>query len=1009
MANPGLAPLGDYGGTCQTMALLPGSPAIVPRVQVPRPRPPTSRGLPRVGSVDIGAFESQGFTFTVVPGSTPQTSKIGTPFAKPLTVTVKANNPVEPVNGGIASFVAHPADNGASAIFFDPTAVIAGGQAAVIAAPNNIQGAYTVVASVDSSSFSFALTNTGQVFAALIVNSTSDSIAPGAGLLSLREAIAFNNSSPSGNSPITFDSAIFSTSQTITLTGRQLELTNTTETETITGPTVGVTIDGGGMSRVFQVDGGVTASISGLTISGGIASSGGGLANYGTTTLTNCTFSGNSAGTSGGGLANSAGGIATLYGCAITGNSANASSHSTGGGLWNSGGLALTNCTVSDNSAQYGGGGLENFHGSLELTGCTVSGNYADFGGGVNNNSGLTVSNSKVSGNVAGTGGGGVENYGGAVATLTNCVISQNSAGNNGGGLSNGNSTTMLTNCTVSGNTGALDEPYTSGFGGGVFSDLGTTTLTDCTVSDNSAGSAYEGFGGGVFGEYGTATLTDCTISGNSAGSADFGSSGGGVDFAHETATLTNCAITGNSALGPQGSGGGFQNAYGKTTLIGCTISGNFAGRLGGGVANYGGTDKLANCTVNGNSAVDYGGGVFTATGGSTALANCTVSGNSANNGGGLYNNGSSVTLSNTIVAGNTAANSGPDAFGTFTSQGNNLIGETDGSSGWVSSDLTGTVASPLDPLLGPLANNGGPTETMALLPGSPAIDAGNNSLIPSGIITDQRGYLRIYHGTVDIGAFELQPPPVSIAVSPSNPTLVEGVLVQFTAMGTFPDGETLDITDNVTWASATPSVAAISDTGLATALAPGTSQITASLEGVTSPDDTLTVVDLVSIAVSPGNPDLAEGVAGQFTATGTLADGSTLDLTNFVTWASATPSVATISGTGLATALAPGTSEITASLAGVTSPADSLTVLALVSIAVSPGNPKLAEGVAGQFVAMGTFTDGSTANITNFVTRRRQRRRWPRSAAPVWPRPWSRAPPRSPRRLMVSRVPTTP
>ena len=84
-----------------------------------------------------------------------------------------------------------------------------------------------------------------------------------------------------------------------------------------------------------------------------------------------------------------------------------------------------------------------------------------------------------------------------------------------------------------------------------------------------------------------------------------------------------------------------------------------------------------------------------------------------------------------------------------------------------------------------------------------------------------------------------------------------------------------------------------------------------------------------MSIAVSPGNPELAEGVAGQFTATGTYADGSTADITPFVTWASATPSVATISGTGVATALALGTSAITASLAGVTSPADTLTVIA--------------------------------------------------------------------------------
>ena len=113
------------------------------------------------------------------------------------------------------------------------------------------------------------------------------------------------------------------------------------------------------------------------------------------------------------------------------------------------------------------------------------------------------------------------------------------------------------------------------------------------------------------------------------------------------------------------------------------------------------------------------------------------------------------MTLGNTIVAGNTASNSGPDAFGTFASEGHNLIGKTDGSSGWLSSDLTGTIATPLNPLLAPLGNYGGPTQTMALLPGSPAIDAGSNSLIPSGVTTDQRSLPRIVNGTVDIGAFE--------------------------------------------------------------------------------------------------------------------------------------------------------------------------------------------------------------------------------------------------------------
>src|SRR5262249_33651411 len=141
-----------------------------------------------------------------------------------------ANNPVEPVNGSRVSFVANPAVNGATAIFVEPSAVITNGQAALTVAPNNALGSYTVVAALAGFSFSFALTNTGTPIAALVVNTTRDALAPGAGLLSLREAIAFNNTSPSGNSPITFDSGngrLFNTPQTIALTGTQLELSNT--------------------------------------------------------------------------------------------------------------------------------------------------------------------------------------------------------------------------------------------------------------------------------------------------------------------------------------------------------------------------------------------------------------------------------------------------------------------------------------------------------------------------------------------------------------------------------------------------------------------------------------------------------------------------------------------------------------------------------------------------------------------------------------------------------------
>jgi hypothetical protein len=443
--NPVLAALSDYGGTTQTMALLPGSPAINAGASGADIPATDQRGLGRVGVVDIGAFESQGFMLTVVPGSTPQTATIGTAFANPLAVNLTANNAIEPVDGGLVSFVALPGSNGATAISLPPFAVIANGQAAVTAVPNNVDGSYEVVASVSGLSAPFSLTNAGPVYPSLVVNTTSDSLAPGAGLLSLREAIGFADTAPSGDSNITFDNQVFSTPLTITLTGTQLELSAMAGIVTITGPNQGVTVSGGGSSRVFQVDKGVTASISGVTITGGNAGTGGGVNNEGSTTLTNCVVSGNSA-TRGGGLYNL--GMATLANCTVSDNYAGID----GGGLLTASDAStiLTNCSVSGNTASQDGGGATNY-GSLGLTNCSVSGNFAYEGGGVSNYGALALSNCVVNDNTATSivfGGGGVRNNSDATATLKNCILSRNSA-SYGGALYNwsyGRST--LSNCT---------------------------------------------------------------------------------------------------------------------------------------------------------------------------------------------------------------------------------------------------------------------------------------------------------------------------------------------------------------------------------------------------------------------------------------------------------------------------------------------------------------------------------------------------------------------------------
>ena len=219
------------------------------------------------------------------------------------------------------------------------------------------------------------------------------------------------------------------------------------------------------------------------------------------------------------------------------------------------------------------------------------------------------------------------------------------------------------------------------------------------------------------------------------------------------TASISGLTITGGNSGFDYG--GGVKN-FGALVLANCTVSGN-SGRSGSGVHNSG-TITLTNCTVSGNSATFFGGGLSTF--GTATLTNCTVSGNSAGSfGAGLVSRfGGSIIVGNTIVANNSNAdNLLVDVTGGVISQGNNLIGVSDFSTGWVASDLTGSSVAPLNALLSPLGDYGGPTMSMALLPSSPAIDASNNALVPAGVTTDQRGLDRFTNGKADIGAFESQ------------------------------------------------------------------------------------------------------------------------------------------------------------------------------------------------------------------------------------------------------------
>jgi len=219
----------------------------------------------------------------------------------------------------------------------------------------------------------------------------------------------------------------------------------------------------------------------------------------------------------------------------------------------------------------------------------------------------------------------------------------------------------------------------------------------------------------------------------------------------------------------------------------------------------------------------------------------------------------------------------------------------------------------------------------------------------------------------------------VSIAVTPVTPSIANGLSYQFAATGTYTDATTQTLTTTVTWASSDLTTATISNAagshGLASTVDVGSTSISATLGGVIG-STTLTVsaATLVSLAVTPVTPSLANGLSQQFTATGTYTDATTQTLTTAVTWVSSDPTKATISNAagsyGLASTADVGSTSISATLAGVTD-STTLTVSAatLVSIAVTPVAPSLANGLSEQFTATGTYTDATTQTLTGAAT----------------------------------------
>jgi hypothetical protein len=716
--NPLLSPLGNFGGPTQTQGLLPGSPAIAngaAGVGVPKT---DERGLPRSNHVDIGAFQSQGFTLTPVAGSTPQSAIIGQTFANPLAVTVVGVNPVEPVDGGFVTFVVNP--NGGSSGGISGTIVtIEEGTASVSVTANNIPGNFTVSVSAIGAATpaSFALTNTE--VPSLIVNTTQDVVNSIDGTTSLREAIDFamTLSTPS---TITFSPAVFgTTTQTITLSLGSLPLANAATT-TIVGPGASLLIiSGNKTTRVFDVSG--SAALSGLTITQGQSEpdNGAGILNmHGTLTLADCTITDNKSDIGAGAGVYALDGTTTLSDCVVTGNTG-----SVGAGVSIEGGTAtITNSTISTNTGAIGGGLFVGQLGSVTITNSAITGNTSIVVGGVCLEQGATatLTGCTLSGNTAsnpgGQGGGGLASLEGSTVTMTNCTVSGNSAPDAlGGGVYN-TYTLSLFNCTVSANSAAS--------GGGLYNKSGSTaTLKNTIVAGQKGGGdvsgPYTGVGNLIngipglapLGDYGGPTPTMALLPGSPA--IGGGTTGTGVPSTDQRGFARGASIdigAFQSQAAPQvntpvdGTGSGLgqltlrqavnlANAQpgGDTITFAPAVFANAPQTITLTSGPLSLTDKaLTTITGPGAKLVTVSGGgqsqVFNIAGGSATLSGLTISGGSAQNGGGFENSGGTLTLSNVIVSGNAAIGNGGGIYttpgGSTTLNGVTVSGNTAASGG---------------------------------------------------------------------------------------------------------------------------------------------------------------------------------------------------------------------------------------------------------------------------------------------------------------------------------------
>ena len=650
--------------------------------------------------------------------------------------------------------------------------------------------------------------------AILTVNSLADDGAT-TDELTLREAIVAVNTMtlPGGNQDNQIDGPLGTNDMIVfdpTLVGNTVTL-NGTQLDTITRSVVidgadqitgnaRFEVDGADLSRVFEVNSGGTGlsvTFQNLTITRGNAINGAGINILDTTDtvlISNSSLTSNSATDFGGAIRSN--GQLTIESSVISGNVATTTS---GGGITvGTGTLTIRNNTIITDNESYSGGGIFSF-GDVYIYDSQITMNRSTSasgsGGGLSTNSAtVIIDNSTIADNSAVNKGGGISFVGGTsnVTIRNNSMITGNTANTaGGGGIYMDSATLSISDSTIDANTSYNGE------GGGILSvsNGNTITVERSSITNNRADLNA---GGGISFD-GSLNISNSLVSGNQTTGA--GAHRGGGIYARGDLNITDSLISGNRALSTNGDGGGiYVYNTGNATILNTSIVDNQANQEGGGFYVRGGNGNtptviLSNSTISGNRTnVNSGGGLYIFEANAT-IVNTTVSGNySFDEGGGIYVGGTTgtatITITNSTITGNTSGATGQGGGGLFAlnninAEINNSIIAGNSASGTPGNDifdlnniLTGTnniystgglfgatlnnstAVSNIDTVIGALADNGGPTQTHALIAGSAAIDQGNNTLavdsMMNALTIDQRGVTRFLgNGTVDIGAVE--------------------------------------------------------------------------------------------------------------------------------------------------------------------------------------------------------------------------------------------------------------